>query len=100
MVEVEVQEPPSTFSRLGQESDYAFFQLFCYSYFVSKLYNANPTKKGLALAGDFVRETTKQAADELSEFKVSFRQNFNLVKIGKKKLILKTTRIRLHMKNL
>jgi len=42
VVEVEVQEPPSTFSRLGQ---------------------------GLALAGDFVRETTKQAADELSEFK-------------------------------
>merc|ERR1712179_70180 len=42
IVEVEVEQPPSTFGRLGQ---------------------------GLALAGDFVRETTKQAADELTEFK-------------------------------
>ena len=44
VVEVEVEEPPSTFSRLGQ---------------------------GLGLASDFIRETTKQAADELNEFKVS-----------------------------
>jgi len=42
IVEVEVEQPPSTFGRLGQ---------------------------GLALAGDYVRETTKQAADELTEFK-------------------------------
>lgn len=48
VVEVEVEEPPSTFSRLGQ---------------------------GLGLATDFIRETTKQAADELNEFKVNISSN-------------------------
>merc|ERR1712235_199447 len=42
VVEVEVQEPLDTFSRLGQ---------------------------GLSLATSFVKETTKQAAEELNEFK-------------------------------
>ena len=46
VVEVEVQEPLDTFSRLGQ---------------------------GLSLASSFVKETTKQAAEELTEFKVSFQ---------------------------
>ena len=45
VVEVEVQEPLDTFSRLGQ---------------------------GLSLATSFVKETTKQAAEELNEFKVIF----------------------------
>jgi len=46
VVEVEVQEPLDTFSRLGQ---------------------------GLSLATSFVKETTKQAAEELNEFKNSQR---------------------------
>jgi len=46
VVEVEVQEPLDTFSRLGQ---------------------------GLSLATSFVKETTKQAAEELNEFKNSHR---------------------------
>ena len=46
VVEVEVQEPLDTFSRLGQ---------------------------GLSLATSFVKETTKQAAEELNEFKVIFQ---------------------------
>ena len=45
VVEVEVQEPLDTFSRLGQ---------------------------GLSLATSFVKETTKQAAEELNEFKVFY----------------------------
>ena len=50
VVEVEVQEPLDTFSRLGQ---------------------------GLSLATSFVKETTKQAAEELNEFKVII-DNFHL----------------------
>ena len=51
VVEVEVEEPPSTFSRLGQ---------------------------GLGLATDFIRETTKQAADELNEFKVNNKYKYKV----------------------
>ena len=50
VVEVEVQEPLDTFSRLGQ---------------------------GLSLATSFVKETTKQAAEELNEFKVIFFINYS-----------------------
>ena len=45
IVEVEVEPPLDTFSRLGQ---------------------------GFSIAASFVKETTQQAAEELSEFKVNF----------------------------